>query len=202
MKKKVFSIIFIINGIYYLFAEFLSVLNIKNKASSYIRNTISELGMTTSPLYILMNSAFILTGILFFLAYIYLFKYNNKIKKYIGLFFALMLSIGSIMVGVFHSVEINTSILHQIGTILVFAGGNLLILFIGLFYNKTPYSKICTILGTLGIWGGIMVIFSTINEYTKFIPLLERMTVYPIILFQIITGIYFLLEKSTIIINY
>ena len=106
------------------------------------------------------------------------------------------------MVGVFHSVEIDTSILHQIGTILVFAGGNLLILFIGLFYNKTPYSKICTILGTLGIWGGIMVIFSTINEYTKFIPLLERMTVYPIILFQIITGIYFLLEKSTIIINY
>lgn len=202
MKKKVFSIIFIINGIYYLFAEFLSVLNIKNKASSYIRNTISELGMTTSPLYILMNSAFILTGILFFLAYIYLFKYNNKIKKYIGLFLALMLSIGSIMVGVFHSVEIDTSILHQIGTILVFAGGNLLILFIGLFYNKTPYSKICTILGTLGIWGGIMVIFSTINEYTKFIPLLERMTVYPIILFQIITGIYFLLEKSTIIINY
>ena len=70
-----------INGVYYLFAEFLSVLNIKNKASSYIRNTISELGMTTSPLYILMNSAFILTGILFFLAYIYLFKYNNKIKK-------------------------------------------------------------------------------------------------------------------------
>lgn len=202
MKKKVFSIIFIINGIYYLFAEFLSVLNIKNKASSYIRNTISELGMTTSPLYILMNSAFILTGILFFLVYIYLFKYHNKIKKYIGLFFALMLSIGSIMVGVFHSVEIDTSILHQIGTILVFAGGNLLILFIGLFYNKTPYSKICTILGTLGIWGGIMVIFSTINEYTKFIPLLERMTVYPIILFQIITGIYFLLEKSTIIINY
>ena len=202
MKKKVFSIIFIINGIYYLFTEFLSVLNIKNKASSYIRNTISELGMTTSPLYILMNSAFILTGILFFLAYIYLFKYNNKIKKYIGLFLALMLSIGSIMVGVFHSVEIDTSILHQIGTILVFAGGNLLILFIGLFYNKTPYSKICTILGTLGIWGGIMVIFSTINEYTKFIPLLERMTVYPIILFQIITGIYFLLEKSTIIINY
>ena len=202
MKKKVFSIIFIINGIYYLFAEFISILNIKNKASSYIRNTISELGMPTSPLYILMNSAFILTGILFFIAYINLFKFNNKIKKYIGLFFALMLSIGSIMVGIFHSVEIATSFFHQIGTISVFAGGNLLILFIGLFYNKTPYSKICTILGTLGIWGGIMVIFSTIYGYTKFIPLLERMTVYPIILFQIITGIHFIIEQSTIIINY
>ena len=71
------------------------------------------------------------------------------------------------------------------------------ILFIGLFYNdKTPYTKMCTILGTLGLWGGIMVIISTIRGYPKFIPLLERTTVYPIIFFQIITGIYFLIIEN------
>ena len=197
MKKNIFSIIFIINGVYYLFAGFLSILATKNELNSYAKNTISELGTPTSPLYRLMNSAFIITGILFMLAYSYLFKNMNKTKKIIGLLLALMLSIGSIMVGLFHSVEITTNSLHQIGTILVFSGGNLLILFIGLFYNdKTPYTKMCTILGTLGLWGGIMVIISTIRGYPKFIPLLERTTVYPIIFFQIITGIYFLIIEN------
>ena len=66
MKSKVAGIVFIIGSLYYVLAEAISATFFNASFSNtYIYHTISELGIPNgnSPLFWLMNSAFIIIGL-------------------------------------------------------------------------------------------------------------------------------------------
>ena len=77
MKSKVAGIAFILGSLYYVLAEAISASFFKaSLADTYIFHTISELGIpnANSPLSLLMNSAFILIGLILLFGSFYKFK--------------------------------------------------------------------------------------------------------------------------------
>ena len=77
MKAKVAGIVFILGSLYYLIAEAISAAFFNaSLIDTYIFHTISELGIPSlnSPLFMLMNSAFILIGLTLIFGNFYKFK--------------------------------------------------------------------------------------------------------------------------------
>ena len=83
MKSKVAGIVLIIGSLYYIVAEAICATFFKaSLVNTYIFHTISELGIpnANSPLFWLMNSAFILIGLTLLFGNFYKFK-DYVIKK-------------------------------------------------------------------------------------------------------------------------
>ena len=74
MKSKIAGIVFILGSLYYMIAEVISAFAFNDSLiNTYLFHTISELGIpnVNSPLFFLMNSAFIIIGLsLLFVGYI------------------------------------------------------------------------------------------------------------------------------------
>ena len=88
MKSKVAGIALIIGSLYYVVAEAVCATFFNASFSNaYVFHTISELGIPNlnSPLFWLMNSAFILVGLALIFGYFYRFKdFIVKNKAYIN----------------------------------------------------------------------------------------------------------------------
>lgn len=192
-KTKIVAIILILGGIYYLFAEFIVIINSLDSLKSYFSHTISDLGVPYevypfSKYFNLMKSAFLINGIIFFICYSCLITSQLKHKKVLLTALSFLASAGVVLVGLFHCRCYLIS-LHFMGTGLTFLCGNLLVIFTGKYSNNKIYKLFCYILGSIGLLSAIIILF---NVPFKFVPLLERLTIYPIIIFQITTGIIFL----------
>ena len=89
MKSKVAGFVFIVGSLYYIVAEVISATFFNDSLfNTYVFHTISELGIPNgnSPLFWLMNSAFILIGLAVIFSVFYKFKdylIKNKIIAYI-----------------------------------------------------------------------------------------------------------------------
>lgn len=196
-KTKFVAIILILGGIYYLFAEFIAIINSLDSLKSYFSHTISDLGVpyqiySFSRYFSLMKSAFLINGIVFFICYFYLIANQIKQKKVLLTTLSFLASAGVILVGLFHCRCYLIS-LHFMGTGLTFLCGNLLVIFTGKYSNNKSYKLFCYVLGIIGILSAITILF---NVPFKFVPLLERLTIYPIIIFQITTGVIFLKHSN------
>lgn len=105
MKSKVAGIVFIVDSLYYILAEAISATFFNaSLANTYIFHTISELGIpnANSPLFWLMNSAFILMGLALIFGYFYRFKdFIIKNKTVISVL-TLITGLGVIIVGMIH----------------------------------------------------------------------------------------------------
>ena len=118
MKSKVAGIVFIVGSLYYIIAEAVSATFFKASIfETYIFHTISELGIPNpnSPLFWLMNSAFILIGLVLLFGSFYRLKdfiVKNKIIYYI---FSLITALGVIIVGLIHGGNPLTSGYHTLG---------------------------------------------------------------------------------------
>jgi hypothetical membrane protein len=80
MKSKVAGIALIIGSLYYIVAEAVCATFFNASFSNaYVFHTISELGIPNlnSPLFWLMNSAFILVGLALIFGYFYRFNHRN-----------------------------------------------------------------------------------------------------------------------------
>lgn len=205
MKKRIdmiFSTLFILSGLYYLISEFVTIYYCSDSYMAYYRHTISELGVpkgqlwygnvsTFSTMSNVMNLALIINGSLFFFCFLILFFSHLKKAPYILCsILTAIVSIGSIFVGLFHGGNLTRG-MHDVGTVMVFAGGNILLLLIGIFFkSKHRLYRLLTIFtGSLGLLSGCMIVFIMNNQY---LPILERMAVYPIVFFEIYTGILLL----------
>ncbi|MEE0902522.1 MAG: hypothetical protein UIB31_08330, partial [Methanobrevibacter sp.] len=105
MKRKVAGIAFIIGSLYYILAEAVSATYFNASLfNTYIFHTISELGIpnANSPLFWLMNSAFILIGLTLIFGDFY--KLKDYIIKNKAIFYILTLvtGLGVIIVGLIH----------------------------------------------------------------------------------------------------
>ena len=191
MKRKVAGITFIIGSLYYIIAEAISATYFNASIfNTYLFHTISELGIPNgnSPLFWLMNSAFILIGLVMLFGSFYKFKdfiVKNNIAYYI---FTVITALGVIIVGLIHGGNPLTSGYHTIGAVMAILGGNILLVLVSRSMDEfSNYQKATLILGVIGLMAFWIMFFSMGNVY---MPTLERLSVYPLIVWSFLTGFY------------
>ena len=196
MKNKVAGIVFILGSLYYFIVEVISATFFNDSLiNTYLFHTISELGIPSanSPVYFLMNSAFIIIGLTLLFGNFYKFKDFIIKNKSVFFIFTLITSLGVIIVGFIHGGNPLTSGYHTCGAVMAILGGNILIVLISKSMNEFKiYQKITLILGLIGI-----VVFWIMFFYMEisYMPVFERFSVYTLILWSFITGL-FLMTKT------
>lgn len=195
MKSKIAGIVFVIGSLYYVIAEALSAFSFNDTLiNTYLFHTISELGIPNinSPLSFLMNSAFIIIGLIFIFSNFYKFKdfmIKNKIVFYI---LTLVAAIGVIIVALIHAGNPVTDGYHSLGAIMAILGGNILLLVVSRSMDKFEiYQKVSLILGVIGLIAFWVMFF---NMGSLYMPIFERLSVYTLIIWSFITGVYLLKE--------
>jgi hypothetical membrane protein len=135
-----------------------------------------------------MNSAFILIGLTLIFGNFYKFKDFIIKNKTIFYVFTLITSFGVIIVGFIHGGNPLTSGYHTLGAVMAILGGNLLLVLISRSMGEfKQYQKITLILGIIGVIVFWMLFFNMENIY---MPVFERLSVYTLIVWSFITGVY------------
>lgn len=191
MKRKVAGIVFIIGSLYYILAEAISATYFNASIfNTYIFHTISELGIpnANSPLFWLMNFAFILIGLALIFGNFYELK-NHIIKnKIIFYILTLITGFGVIIVGMIHGGNPLTSGYHTIGAVMAILGGNVLLVLISRSMDDFGgFQKSTFALGGIGLIFFWILFFSMGSRY---MPVFERLSVYTLIIWSFLAGIY------------
>ena len=191
MKHKVAGIVFIIGSLYYIMAEAICATCFNASIpNTYIFHTISELGIpnSNSPLFWLMNSAFVLIGLALLFGTFFKFKdYITKNRK-ICYIFTVITAIGVIIVGLIHGGNPLTSGYHTLGAVMAILGGNILLVIVSRSMNEfLTYQKTTLILGVIGLFAFWIMFFNMGNVY---MPVLERLSVYSLVIWSFLTGVY------------
>ena len=213
-KKNIIHIgalLFVLNGILYIVGEFIAALGTGFPLGEvYSKHFISLLGVYPhlvvdgipngfSKLAILMNIDFIATGVGFFIAYYLLVFEKLKIRRFGFLFIItpLVFAIGSVLVGLYQGGVPSEDGLHGLGARLSFLGGNFTALLSGvaLFKENKKYAVVSILLGIIGLVSAGFMNNAINNSLSEVVAIYERMTVYPITIWQLITGIVFLKKR-------
>lgn len=191
MKSKVAGFVFIVGSLYYIVAEVISATFFNDSLfNTYVFHTISELGIPNgnSPLFWLMNSAFILIGLAVIFSVFYKFKdylIKNKLIIYI---LTIVTGLGVVIVGMIHGGNPLTSGYHTLGAIMAILGGNLLLVFISKSMEDFHIYQKATL--TLGLLGIIVFWVMFFNIKSSYMPVFERLSVYTLIIWSFISGVY------------
>ena len=189
MKSKVAGIALIIGSLYYIVAEAVSATFFNASFfNTYVFHAISELGIPNlnSPLFWLMNSAFILVGLALIFGYFYRFKDLIVKNKAVISIFTVITGLGVIIVGLIHGGNPLTSGYHTLGAVMAILGGNILLVLISKSMDDFGvYQKITLILGILGLIAFWIMFFILKNPY---MPVFERLSVYTLIIWSFLTG--------------
>lgn len=193
MRSRVAGIIFIIGSLYYVIAEAISAISFNASLfNTYIFHTISELGIPNgnSPLFWLMNSAFILIGLALIFSNFYRLKDFIIKNKAIFYILTLVTGVGVIIVGFIHGGNPFTLGYHMLGAMMAILGGNVLLVVVSRSMQDFGiYQKATLILGILGLIAFWIMFF---NMEVSFMPVFERLSVYTLILWSFLTGVYLL----------
>ena len=205
------ALLFILNGIIYLLGEFIAAIGTGFPLGEvYSKHFISSLGVYPylvvdgvpnefSKLALLMNIDFVVTGIGFLIAYYLLIFKKVRVRKLGTLLILtpLIFAIGSVFVGLYQGGVPSEDGLHGLGARLSFLGGNFTALFswIALFKENKKYAVISILLGIIGLISAGFMNNAINNSLSEFVAIYERMTVYPITLWQLMTGIVYLKKK-------
>ena len=193
MKSKVAGIVLIFGSLYYIMAEAVSATFFNASIfDTYIFHTISELGIpnANSPLSWLMNSAFILIGLALVFGSFYKFKDFIAENKTIFHIFTLITAVGVIIVGLIHGGNPFTLGYHMLGAMMAILGGNILLVLVSRSMGKFGgYQQITLILGIIGLIAFWVMFF---NMKSSYMPVFERLSVYTLIIWSFLTGVYLL----------
>lgn len=193
MKRKVAGFVFIIGSLYYIVAEAISATFFNASLfNTYVFHTISELGIPNgnSPLFWLMNSAFVLIGLAVIFGNFYSFKDYLVKNRIVVLILTLVTGFGVIIVGLVHGGNPLTSGYHTLGAVMAILGGNALIVIISRSMQEfSDYQKATLVLGIIGLAAFWVMFFSLGNI---FMPVYERLSVYTLIVWIFLTGVYLL----------
>ena len=191
MKSKVAGIAFVIGSLYYVVAEAVCATFFNASFfNAYVFHAISELGIPNlnSPLFWLMNSAFILVGVTLIFAYFYRFKDLIVKNKRIISVLAVVTGLGVIIVGMIHGGNPLTSGYHTLGAVMAILGGNVMLILISRSMDDFgDYQKTTLILGIFGLISFWIMFFIIGNAY---MPVFERLSVYTLIIWSFITGLF------------
>ena len=199
-RQRAGALCFAAGGLLYLLAERLSALAWHHPAYRYSHNYISDLGIPgcgpqiCSPLHDVMNAGFAAEGLLFILACGLLRRQIPGLTGGAALLAGGLHGTGGGLIALFHSGGPAAGItLHQIGAVMAIGGGNLCLIAVGLAGRRVSgvYASFSLILGVCGL-----VCMLAIPWVPVPVGLIERAAVYPITLWQIVTGVSLLLAGS------
>ena len=195
MKAKVAGIVFIIGSLYYIIAEAISATYLNASLfNTYVFHTISELGIPNmnSPLFGLMNSAFILIGLALIFSNFYRLKEFIVKNKSVFYIFTLITGLGVIIVGLIHGGNPLTLGYHALGAVMAILGGNILLIITSRSMGEfSAFQKATLTLGIIGLAAFWIMFFSMDSSY---MPVFERLSVYPLVIWSFLAGL-FLLRK-------
>ena len=191
LLQKLAGIVMILGSLYYLLAEVISAGFFNDSLiNTYLFHTISELGIpvANSPLSFLMNSAFFIIGITLLLGYFAKFKdFILKYKRIISIL-AVITSLGVIIVGFIHAGNPLTDGYHSLGAVMAILGGNVMLILVSRAMDKfESYQKITLLLGIVGVIFFWIMFF---NMESVYMPVFERLSVYTLIIWNFMTGVY------------
>lgn len=191
MKAKVAGYVFVLGSLYYVIAEAISAAFFNASLfNTYVFHTISELGIpnANSPLSWLMNSAFILIGLVLIFGNFYSFKMyivKNRIVFYI---LTLVTGFGVVIVGLIHGGNPFTLGYHMLGAMMAILGGNMLLVIVSRSMGEFGiYQKVTLALGIFGLIVFWIMFFNMENVY---MPVFERLSVYTMIVWSFLTGVH------------
>ena len=191
------SYAFVIAGIYFLLAELASAVSTGLPLFEvYTQNTISALGVPgyISPIDWLMNSGFIVLGVLLIIGFH--MGLSSRIKKWKAIEYALtfVTALGLFIIAAIHA----GNPIHQIGALMAIVGGGVLLMTAAFALDTSKSYKIASFsLGLIAILFLIVMIIFMGNpdlEIIEAIP--ERISVYALILWSFLTGIYLLKDND------
>lgn len=191
------SYAFVIAGIYFLFAELASAVSTGLPLFEvYTQNTISALGVPgyISPIDWLMNSGFIVLGVLLIIGFH--MGLSSRIKKWKAIEYALtfVTALGLFIIATIHA----GNPIHQIGALMAIVGGGVLLMTAAFALDTSKSYKIASFsLGLIAILFLIVMIIFMGNpdlEIIEAVP--ERISVYALILWSFLTGFYLLKDND------
>lgn len=197
MKSKVAGIVFIVGSIYYVLAEAISATFFNDSlVNTYVLHTISELGIpnANSPLFWLMNSAFIVIGLTLIFGNFYRFKDNVVKNRIIFYLLTLITAFGVIIVALIHGGNPLTSGYHTLGAVMAILGGNVLLVLISKSMEEFDRYQLRTLI--LGIFGIVAFWIMFFSMQSIFMPVFERISVYTLIVWSFMTGVYLLENEN------
>lgn len=182
---------FIIAGIYFLLAELASAVSTGLPLFEvYTQNTISALGVPgyISPIDGLMNSGFIVLGVLLIIGFH--MGLSSQIKKWKAIEYALtfVTALGLFIIAVIHA----GNPIHQIGALMAIVGGGVLLMTAAFALDTSKSYKIASFsLGLIAIvFLVVMIIFMGNPDLEIIEAVPERISVYALILWSFLTGVY------------
>lgn len=190
-NTKYGSYAFVIAGIYFLLAELASAVSTGLPLFEvYTQNTISALGVPgyISPIDWLMNSGFIVLGVLLIIGFH--MGLSSRIKKWKAIEYALtfVTALGLFIIAAIHA----GNPIHQIGALMAIVGGGVLLMTAAFALDTSKSYKIASFsLGLIAILFLIVMIIFMGNpdlEIIEAVP--ERISVYALILWSFLTGVY------------
>ena len=141
-----------------------------------------------------MNSAFIIIGLALLFVNFYKFKdyiVKNKIIFYI---LSIIAAVGVIIVALIHSGNPPTLGYHKLGAMMAILGGNIMLILISRSMEEFGnYQKTTLILGLIGF---VVFWVMAFNMDYIYMPVFERLSVYTLIIWSFITGIFVLRDNS------
>ena len=190
-NTKYGSYAFIIAGIYFLLAELASAVSTGLPLFEvYTQNTISALGVPgyISPIDWLMNSGFVVLGVLLIIGFH--MGLSSRIKKWKAIEYALtfVTALGLFIIAAIHA----GNPIHQIGALMAIVGGGVLLMTAAFALDTSKSYKIASFsLGLIAILFLVVMIIFMGNpdlEIIEAVP--ERISVYALILWSFLTGVY------------
>lgn len=190
-NTKYGSYAFVIAGIYFLLAELASAVYTGLPLFEvYTQNTISALGVPgyISPIDWLMNSGFIVLGVLLIIGFH--MGLSSRIKKWKAIEYALtfVTALGLFIIAAIHA----GNPIHQIGALMAIVGGGVLLMTAAFALDTSKSYKIASFsLGLIAIVFLIVMIIFMGNPQLEIIEAIpERISVYALILWSFLTGVY------------
>ena len=190
-NTKYGSYAFIIASIYFILSEFIAALSTGLPLFEvYTQNTISALGVPgyISPIDWLMNSGFIVLGVLLIIGFH--MGLSSRIKKWKAIEYALtfVTALGLFIIAAIHA----GNPIHQIGALMAIVGGGVLLMTAAFALDTSKSYKIASFsLGLIAILFLIVMIIFMGNPRLEIIEAVpERISVYALILWSFLTGVY------------
>jgi len=191
---------FLLGAVIYLAAEAISAAAWKSPSYSYADNWISDLGSATagvfqgrelnSPLHAVMNSGFIVQGLLFGIATVLLSRTISGRSRFTAVT-GVVTMIGYILVGTFHgslqAQQNGTLPLHFTGATLAILGGNVLALVLGIHWRRTPETRLIGLVSIVVGAFGLVSVTALFLTFNAGLPsgAIERGSVYTIVIWQL-----------------
>lgn len=196
-RHRAGAVCFSLGGLLYLLAERISALAWHQPAYRYSQNYISDLGipdcgpLICSPLHNVMNAGFAVEGLLFMLACWLLRPLLPGRVGGVALLAGCVHGIGGVLIALFHSGGLAEGItLHQVGAVMAIGGGNLCLMAVAVTGRRIAgiYAAFSGILGLSGLLCMLAIPYVALP-----IGIIERAAVYPITLWQVVSGVALLL---------